>query len=160
MAYTAPITFVNGVPLTAAQLNAMQDNIRETAVAKATTAGRYFAVAGPNQLVERAVTRDTVDVIADTSSTSYTATLSGPSSGPVINSTCGERMIVGIHSYCRNLSGTGSAHASYAISGATTVAASDRVAVAVIASALGQISRISSSASAASIRTSLPSGHG
>lgn len=129
MAYTAPITFVNGVPLTAAQMNAIQDNIRETAVAKATTASRYFAVTGPNAIAERALVRQTVDVVADTTSTSYTGTLTGPSTGPTVTATSGDKAIVGVYSYVRNTVAGQSALASYAVSGATTRASTDADAV-------------------------------
>lgn len=54
MAWTDPITFRNGDPLTAAQLNTfIRDNMNETATAKATTAGRFIAVSGLNQVTER-----------------------------------------------------------------------------------------------------------
>lgn len=129
MAYTAPITFVNGVPLTAAQMNAIQDNIRETAVAKATTQSRHFVATGTNQIAERVTVRQTVDVIGDTSSTSFTGSLSGPSTGPVVSATTGDKSLMLAHSYVRPLASGVTGLMGWAISGATTRAANDQEAV-------------------------------
>ena len=126
MAYTAPITFVNGVPLTAAQLNAIQANILETAVAKATTLSRYFVATGPNALAERAASRQTVDTIADTTSTTFTGSLTGPSTGPTVTVTCGDKALVTCHSYIRPLTAGQAGFFGFAISGATTRAANDQ----------------------------------
>jgi hypothetical protein len=55
MAWTAPVTFVNGV-LPASQLNQMlRDNMNETAPAKASMIAGYFASSGTNSIAEREV---------------------------------------------------------------------------------------------------------
>jgi hypothetical protein len=126
MAYTAPITFVNGVPLTAAQMNAIQDNIRETAVAKATTAGRHFVATGPNAIAERVTARQTVDVIGDVTSTTFTGTLSGPSTGPTVTATTSDKCLIMLHSYVRPLATGVTGLYGFSISGATTRAANDQ----------------------------------
>lgn len=54
MAWTVPITFVDGDPLTAAQLNTfLRDNLNATAPGIATTPGRLIVTAGKYQLAER-----------------------------------------------------------------------------------------------------------
>lgn len=129
MAYTAPITFVNGVPLTAAQMNAIQDNIRETAVAKATTQSRHFVATGANAIAERVTVRQTVDVIGDTSSTAFTGSLTGPSTGPTVTATTGDKSLIFLHSYIRPLASGVTGLYGINISGATTRAANDQEAV-------------------------------
>lgn len=59
MAWTAPMTAVAGAVYTAAQFNTfVRDNLNETAPAKATTAGSYFATSGTNQISERIIQQD------------------------------------------------------------------------------------------------------
>lgn len=71
MAWTAPITFVNGM-LPASQLNQMlRDNMNETAPAKATTAGGYFASSGVNTIAERQVLNTAYYERFGVTSTSY-----------------------------------------------------------------------------------------
>lgn len=77
MAWTAPITFVNGM-LPASQLNQMlRDNMNETAPAKATTAGSYFASSGLNSIAEREVLNTSYYERFGTTSTTYTAAAPG-----------------------------------------------------------------------------------
>jgi hypothetical protein len=97
MAWTAPITFVNGVALTAAQLNAMQANILETAAAKATTASQYFAATGANALAARIAVSDVIDAIVNITSTTYIA-----STGPSVSVVHGAQALVSIFSTLRN----------------------------------------------------------
>lgn len=79
MVWTAPVTYVSGQPLTAAQLNtALRDNMNETAPAKALRASGYFAANGANSIAERIIRRSFVrDSISVTSST-YVSASSGP----------------------------------------------------------------------------------
>lgn len=129
MTWTAPITFVAGVPLAAAQLNAMQANLLETAVAKATASGRYMVTAGANSLVERWVSRNTTDVVGTTTSTSYTTSLTSGGSGSQVIKDTGAQAVIGIYSYVRNSTAGQSAYSSYRIDGATTRNAVDADAV-------------------------------
>lgn len=61
MAWTVPSTFVDGYPLTAAQLNTLiRDNLLETAPAKAIAATNgYFVTETPNRIGYRAVVKAT-----------------------------------------------------------------------------------------------------
>lgn len=73
MTWTAPMTFVDGAALTASQLNTyLRDNMNETEVAKATSAGGLFISSGPNEIVERVGGSSVVDEQEDTTSTTYT----------------------------------------------------------------------------------------
>lgn len=69
MAWIAPPVFVDGDPLTSAQLNVTaRDNMRETGPGKATRASRVIGVEGTNRIVERQPARayigDSMDVNA------------------------------------------------------------------------------------------------
>lgn len=89
MAWTAPMTFVDGTALTAAQLNIyLRDNMNETEAAKATTAGGLFIAAGPNEILERVGGSQHIDESETTTSTSFTnlATV-----GPQVTCTTGTR---------------------------------------------------------------------
>lgn len=55
MSYSAPHTFVTLELVTAAAMNAIQDNIKETAVAKSTTAGDMTYATGANALARLAI---------------------------------------------------------------------------------------------------------
>jgi hypothetical protein len=71
VAWNPPAAFTNGAVLTAAQLNQFRDSLLETAVAKATTAGRFLVATGLNSLAERSVSSDTANGTAATASASY-----------------------------------------------------------------------------------------
>ena len=60
MAWTTLPTYTDGTALTAAMLLAIAANINETAVAKATTAGRFFVATGPNAIAERSIIADSL----------------------------------------------------------------------------------------------------
>lgn len=127
MAWTAPITFTSGRTLTAAILNTyLRDNMLETAPAKATETGNYFAVSAANVISERKPVTALVATAQSTTSTSYVnlATV-----GPEVTVDTGDRAFV-IHS-CRIENNTNGvdAHQDWAISGATTRGASDVTAV-------------------------------
>lgn len=79
MAWTTPMTFIDGAPLTAAQLNThLRDNFLETVPAKSTNnggaGGGYFAVAGPYSLAERGIAYSEVNTGSSQSTTSTTYT--------------------------------------------------------------------------------------
>lgn len=122
MSWTAPFTAVANSSFTAAQFNTyVRDNFNETPAAKATTLGSYFATSATNQISERIAQTSTVTGAETTSSTSYTS-LTTP--GPAVTVTTGVAALVLIHSECAN-NGTGGSRASYAVSGASTSAATD-----------------------------------
>jgi hypothetical protein len=72
MAWSAPMTAVAGSVFTAAQFNqTIRDNLAETAPAKATMPGSYFAVSDTNQIAQRTPATSTVNVSESTTSTSF-----------------------------------------------------------------------------------------
>lgn len=94
MAWVAPITFVDDVPLTAAQMNAMlRDNMLETAPAKAYTPGGYFVTTSANQIAERVGQRVTDTSPGTVTSTSYDNPETG-TPGPTVTATTGVRALV------------------------------------------------------------------
>ncbi len=124
MAWTAPATFTDGAVLTAAQLNAMRDNFNETAPAKATTAGSYFVATGLNAIAQRTSGRSFLTGTGTTTSTSY-GDLSGATIGPAVTVTSGTTALVSFAAYMSASVSDRSVIVSYAVSGATTVAALD-----------------------------------
>jgi hypothetical protein len=127
MAWSALPSWVDGDPLTAAQLLAIKANLNETAPAKATTAGRIFAATGTNAIAEREVRQHYMAGSGTTSSTSF-GNLSGGGAniGPTVASiTTGPMAIINVQCQLNNSTAGPSSRMSYAVSGATTVAADD-----------------------------------
>lgn len=151
MAWTAPITFVSGAPLTAAQLNAMQANLLETAVAKATAAGQYFCATGANALAARTAARSSVNGIVTSASTTYVDL----SSGPNVTVTTGPSALVGVYSYSANNTASTSTYSSYTMAGATTAVASD---IAALMTGQGASGATVIKASAVNLQTALTPG--
>ena len=123
MVWTAPMTAVAGSVFTAAQFNTfIRDNQLETAPAKATTAGRHFAVSGTNEIAERASVSDFIGTSESTTSAAYTdlATV-----GPTVSVTTGTQAWVYTSSFANN--GTAGTSNSFAheISGASSSVAND-----------------------------------
>lgn len=72
MAWSTVPTFVSGAVLTAAQLNTyLRDNAAETAVSKASVAGRYFGVDGTNSIGEREIKSDIVTTSETTTNSAF-----------------------------------------------------------------------------------------
>lgn len=93
MAWTAPITWIDGAVLTAAQLNTnLRDNFLEQIPAKSThnggAGGGYFTIDSPHKLVERGFAHHEISTSQTTASTSYTdlATV-----GPTVSVVTGTR---------------------------------------------------------------------
>ena len=124
MAWTAPLTAIAGVALTAAQWNAtVRDDLLETAPAKATSAtAAYFVGNGTNSIVQRVVTQGITNGLDSTTSTSYTSL---SSTGPDLSCTTGTRALVWINAQQSNDTINVGTRASYSVSGATTIAADD-----------------------------------
>lgn len=123
MAWTTPATWVAGSYITAAQLNQqLRDNMLQLAPALATTAGRLFMTTGGHAIAERAWETAEVATAETTASTSYAdlATV-----GPSVTLTTGTMVIVGFGAQMSDDTATTSGQASVAVSGATTIAASD-----------------------------------
>jgi hypothetical protein len=123
MAWTTPMTFVANTPLTAAQLNVhLRDNFLETEPAKATSLGGMFVATGLNRIAERVGGSHVVDVAEDTTSTSY---VDLETVGPTLTLTTGTRALVLISCQMSiDLNGV-TANMTVAVSGSTTIAASD-----------------------------------
>lgn len=117
------MTAVANAIFTAAQFNQyVRDNLNETAPAKAVTAGGYFVATGVNALAERTAGSDFVNASEATSSTSYTA-LATP--GPSVTKTTGTTAIVALYGLVSVDTAGSTAAMSYAVSGASAIAASD-----------------------------------
>lgn len=123
MTWSTPLTATASTVLTAAQWNAsVRDNLLETAPAKATTAGGYFAASGANTIVQRTMSAAGVSTAETTTSTTVDdlATL-----GPEVTVTVsGGRALVGIHARMANNTVNAGCLMGFAISGATTQAVS------------------------------------
>jgi hypothetical protein len=121
MAWTAPMTAVANTAFTAAQFNTyVRDNFLQTAPALATTAGSLFVGVGSNSIAERIPKVADVTTGESTSSTSYTdlATV-----GPTVTVSTGTSALVFWCATANNT--TGFPLVGYAVSGASTVSASD-----------------------------------
>jgi len=141
MTWAAPMTAVAGSVFTAAQFNTyIRDNLNETAPAKATTAGSHFAVSDTNQIAQRTSATANINTGESTSSSAYTA-LATP--GPVVTVTTGVMALVGVSSTLSNNTVGQNTYMSYAVSGATTIAATDDRAQLMTAAAINQAFRAS-----------------
>jgi hypothetical protein len=123
MAWTAPMTAVANSAFTAAQFNAhIRDNLLETAPAKATAAGRIMVTTGANAIAERVISSATVTTQETTASTSFTdlATV-----GPTVTVTTGTRALIMFGAQMSNNTTNSMVKCAVAVSGATTIAASD-----------------------------------
>lgn len=120
MTWTAPMTAVAGSVFTAAQFNTfIRDNLGETAPAKATTPGSYFAVSGTNQIAQRTPAQQSVNTSETTTSTSFTdlATV-----GPSVTVTTGSYAVIVITCEVSNNTASQAGRVGVEISGATTEA--------------------------------------
>jgi hypothetical protein len=124
MAWNTPLTAVANAALTAAQWNAsVRDNLLETAPAKATASGRFFATTGANSIAERIPSGIQVSGGDTTTATSYGNLAGG--ANPVATTVCGPTVMVAIGATIQNSVVNTNTFASYAISGANTVAGGD-----------------------------------
>lgn len=122
MAWTTPLTAVANATLTAAQWNAsLRDNLNETAVAKATVAGRHFVSTGLNSIAEREIKHEVLETSENTTSTTFTNLTTV---GPDITLVTGPLALVWVGCTISNSAAAGGAM-GFAISGATTSAAQD-----------------------------------
>jgi len=124
MAWSTPITVATNDILTAAQYNqSVRDNLLEMASAKASGPGNWFTVSGTNQLAERKFVSSVANDSGQTISTSY-ADLT--TAGPSVTVNC-LAAVVFVSARMRNLATTDGkgAYASFEVSGATSIGASD-----------------------------------
>lgn len=133
MAWTAPLTASTNATLTAAQYNThCRDNFLMMEAAKATgtiNAQETFCLmmcdtAAANSVVERAWAHSTVEASETVTATSYT---DGETFGPSITVTTSTEALVFFGATIQNDTVNVSASTSVAVSGASTVAASDSI---------------------------------
>lgn len=123
------MTAVSNSVFTAAQFNQfVRDNLNETAPAKATTAGSYFAGTGLNSIAERIAQTEIVATSQTTTSASFTdlATV-----GPAVTATTGPMALVSIYNSNVN-SGSAASLMSFEVSGASSVSAADNTSIGAI----------------------------
>ena len=128
MAWTAPMTATLNQTFTAAQWNThVRDNFNMTEAGKATTRGRLFVTTGANTVAEAQTYRGDNAASQSTTSTSYTS-LAG--AGPAVGtSVVGTTALVFWTVAMGNETATLSNFVSVAVSGASTVSASDEWAI-------------------------------
>lgn len=127
MSWSAPMTAVANDIFTAAQFNQyVRDNLLETAPAKATTAGGIFVATGANAIQERIVTSGYVATTQGTTSGTYTDL---STVGPTVTTTTGTSAIVLLRALAVNSGAAAGAMMSVAISGSSSIAAADSLAV-------------------------------
>jgi hypothetical protein len=125
MAWTAPMTAVANTVFTAAQFNThVRDNLLETAPAKASAAGQLFVSTGLNAIVARTPTVARVAAAESTTTIGSFGDLStvGPTVGPIAT---GSSAIVVLSAQQENGTGTGGAIMGYAVTGASSIAATN-----------------------------------
>lgn len=123
MAWTAPMTAVANTAFTAAQYNQfVRDNMLETAPAKALNEGGHFVATGVNAIAQRRSFRVLEAAEETTTSTSY---VDLGTTGPAISVVTGTRCFVAMNVEMRNEGTNGACFATYAVTGATTIAAQE-----------------------------------
>lgn len=151
MAWTAPMTAVAGA-FNAADFNTyVRDNLNTLAPALATAVGQYFVATGANALVARSMSTASVSATQTTTSASYTDL---STVGPAVTVTSGTRVLVMFSAVIQNATANAGSRMSVAVSGASTVAASDSIALIVD----GQAASNSASLSVATLFTGLTAG--
>lgn len=122
MTWSIPMTAVAGSTFTAAQFNQyVRDNLNETAPAKASAPNQWIVSAGSNAIVARTISSALIATSESTTSSTF-ANLATP--GPSVTAVTGTMALVPVSFSIAN-SSTGFGLVSVAVSGATTLAASD-----------------------------------
>lgn len=123
MAWSAPMTAVAGATFTAAQFNQyVRDNLNQTAPALATTASQIFVSTGANAITTRVPSTARVNTQEFTTSDTYTDLAT---TGPAVTVTCGTIAMVWFAASQANNNADAACFSSVAVSGASSVAASD-----------------------------------
>lgn len=123
MAWSSLPTLTDGQVLTGAHMAAFKGNIEETAAAKATTAGAYFAATGLNAVAQRIPQVDSVSTLETTTVTSYGPNLATP--GPAVTVVSGANALVCMTARIYNSAAGQGGRMGYAISAPTTQASND-----------------------------------
>lgn len=141
MAWSTPMTAVSNATFTAAQFNAsVRDNLLECPTAKATTAGQVFISTAANAIAARVPTRFTVATAQTTTSIAAYGDLA--TVGPTVSVTTGTQALVFMSAAIGNATGAGGGLMGFAVSGATTIAASDDRAMRVMSSNAAETQRL------------------
>jgi hypothetical protein len=140
MAWTTPATAVANATLPAATWNAsVRDNLNATAVALASAASQYFVATGVNALAARQIQTATVATSQSTASTSYGNLTT---TGPTVTVTTGTIAICIFTAAVSNTGANSATDTSVAVSGATSVAASDAWRTVLDGVSAGQVNRV------------------
>lgn len=127
MVWTAPMTAVSNAVFTAAEWNTfVRDNLNETAAAQTNAESQLIVTTGANMVDGRAISQGIIEAAETTTSTSFTdlATV-----GPRVTVTTGTRAFIALTCQMTNTNSGARAFAGFAVSGATTTAASDNTAI-------------------------------
>lgn len=123
MAWTAPMTAVAGATFTAAEFNTyVRDNLNECPTAKATGDAQFFVSTAANAVAARQLSSAVIATSQTTTSTTYTDLTTV---GPQVTVTTSTRALVIFATEIDNSSSTGASSASVAVSGASSVSASN-----------------------------------
>ncbi len=123
MAWSAPMTAVAGATFTAAQFNQfVRDNLAETAPAKATAASQLFVSTGPNAITTRVPSTASVATLQSTTSSSF---VDLTTVGPRVTVDTGTIALVWFAASHAHSMDNNETACSVAVSGASTVAASN-----------------------------------
>jgi hypothetical protein len=128
LAWTTPLTAASNTALTAAQWNAsVRDNLLTTAPGLASVAGSIFAATGTNAIAQRTPVTNTnlgAGSVGTTTSTSYVQALTGTTL-PQVAATSGVKALIAFSTRQTAATAGQNMWTSVAVSGATTIAASD-----------------------------------
>lgn len=128
MAWTAPRTWVANETLTAALLNThVKANFDALDVAQVTAAKQYCVSTGANAVTARAWDFDRINTLETLVSPGAYTNLA--TVGPTVTVTTGTRALIMIAANMDHNTANGDTKMSYAVSGATTIAASDTWAI-------------------------------
>lgn len=119
MAWTTPPTLTDGTVLTGAHTQIWRDDLNLTAAALATAAGQIPVSTGTNVIAMRTPAHTHITTSEGTASTTYTNLATA---GPAVTSTTGTQALVFMSSGMTQSAAGGFCNASWAVSGATTIA--------------------------------------
>lgn len=122
MVWTSPMTFTDGRPLTAAQMNTqVRDNMLETETAKASAAGGFFVAQAPHSIALRKPRKAFVDTAEDVTETDYTDLTT---TGPKVTCQTGRTALCIVGARCDNTA-SNSVFMSVEVQGASQLEAAD-----------------------------------
>lgn len=142
MSWTTFPTLTDGQVFTGAHTQLIRDNFAETAPAKATAAGQVWISTGPNAGAMRVPSFNTIATSQTTTSVASYTDLG--TVGPAVTVTTGTQAIVSIAALMGSTTNVVAQMMSYAVSGATTIAAADANCVRQWSPIIGATSRASS----------------